>query len=302
MIALIIATVCAALFSILFKIFEIRKIDSAQAIVVNYLTAFILGMLLSKGGNADVNPFKEDWFIYAIGLGFIFYAGMAVLSYSTRMSGVAVSTIASRASMVIPIIVCFLFIEGSARPRWLLIAIIIAALALTVFGKDGVQKGETGNHDAASVGRIAGPVIVFFTFGISNSMLKLLQNSINVKYMSLGDSIVNSNLSLLSATIFVSALLFGLLFYIAKGKESRKPFQWKNVAGGVLLGVSNYFCTYLLMISMKTIDSAILFPFHNVGIVTIGTLAGWLCFSEKLNVRQITGIVLAVIAICMMYI
>ena len=42
---LAIATVCAALFSIFFKIFEIRRIDSMQAIFFNYVTAFILGLV-----------------------------------------------------------------------------------------------------------------------------------------------------------------------------------------------------------------------------------------------------------------
>ena len=47
---LIIATVCAAMFSIFFKIFQLKDIDSLQAIFFNYLTAFVLGLLISFDG------------------------------------------------------------------------------------------------------------------------------------------------------------------------------------------------------------------------------------------------------------
>ncbi|MBO7246912.1 MAG: hypothetical protein J6V02_01015, partial [Bacteroidaceae bacterium] len=57
MIALILSTICAALISILFKIFKQRGVDSNPAIVYNYLTAMILGLILSiDTSNGIVNP------------------------------------------------------------------------------------------------------------------------------------------------------------------------------------------------------------------------------------------------------
>lgn len=298
MIALIIATVCAALFSILFKIFQLRGIDSKQAIVFNYVTAFILGIALSltKSGPVVVNPLTESWFPWALGLGIFFYLGMIFLSYSTKVSGVAVSTVASRASMIIPITVCFMFIAGSAQPKWLAIAVVLLGLALTVW-----IKGKGGQSDSV-IKKIVAPLSVFVCFGITNSGMKLLQNQISVSSNGLDSNILNQKLSMLSAAIFMSALIVGTAIYFLGSKENRKPFRVANLIGGISLGVVNYFCTYTLMIAMKTIDSSILFPFHNVGIVAIGTLVGWLCFKEKLTLQQVLGMVIAVAAICWMYI
>lgn len=298
MIALIIATVCAALFSILFKIFQLRGIDSKQAIVFNYVTAFILGIALSltKSGPVVVNPLTESWFPWALGLGIFFYLGMIFLSYSTKVSGVAVSTVASRASMIIPITVCFMFIAGSAQPKWLAIAVVLLGLALTVW-----VKGKGGQSDSV-IKKIVAPLSVFVCFGITNSGMKLLQNQISVSNNGLDSNILNQKLSMLSAAIFMSALIVGTAIYFLGSKENRKPFRVANLIGGISLGVVNYFCTYTLMIAMKTIDSSILFPFHNVGIVAIGTLVGWLCFKEKLTLQQVLGMVIAVAAICWMYI
>ena len=81
---LIIATICAAMFSVMFKIFHIKGVDSGQAIFFNYLTAFILGILFSLHGELVVNPFKAHWLVPVLILGLIFMAGMILLSDSTR--------------------------------------------------------------------------------------------------------------------------------------------------------------------------------------------------------------------------
>ena len=111
------------MFSILFKIFQLKGIDSLQAIFFNYITAFILGLIFSLHGEIVVNPFKAKWFIPVVLLGFVFVAGMIMLSASTRRVGVAISTVSSRASMVIPIIVSYLFIAGSDAPNGFLSAL-----------------------------------------------------------------------------------------------------------------------------------------------------------------------------------
>lgn len=298
MIALVIATIFAALFSILFKIFQLKGIDSKQAIVFNYVTAFVLGVLLSltKSGPVVVNPLHEAWMPWALALGIFFYLGMIFLSFSTRISGVAVSTVASRASMIIPITVCFLFIAGSAQPKWIAIVVVLIGLALTVW-----VKGKRGSSESGFLKAVA-PLTVFICFGITNSGMKLLQNSIMVSNNGLNDNVVNQKLSMLSATIFMSALIVGTIVYFCGSKEKRLPFRFANLVGGVCLGTVNYFCTFTLMIAMKSIDSSLLFPFHNVGIVAIGTLAGWLCFKEKLTLQQVLGMLIAVAAICWMYI
>jgi len=56
------------------------------------------------------------------------------------------------------------------------------------------------------------------------------------------------------------------------------------------------------MLSMKTIDSSILFPIHNIGIVAIGGVVGWTVFNEKMRPHQVVGIVLAAVSIVWLYI
>ena len=290
---LIIATVLTAMFSIVFKIFHRKDIDANQAIFFNYLTAFVLGVLFSLGGGVVVNPLKADWLIDVIILGFIFMAGMVMLSASTRRVGVAISTVCSRASMVIPIIVSYMFIEGSAKPKWLLICLVLVAMTLTIWS----DKPEGGHK--YSLLDILAPVTVFLMFGASNSYLKVLQHRVTVNDTAAGlsEQVINSEISLVTASVFFVAMLMCIFSFFKKSEDGkRSPLLLKNVMGGVVLGFVNYFCTYTLMLSMKTIDSSFLFPVHNIGIVAIGAIVGWLAFNEKLKPHQVVGIVLAAVS------
>lgn len=294
---LIIATVLTAMFSIVFKIFHRKDIDADQAIFFNYLTAFVLGVLLSLHGGAVVNPLKADWLIDVIILGVIFMAGMVMLSASTRRVGVAISTVCSRASMVIPIIVSYLLIEGSAKPKWLLIGLVLVAMTLTIW----TDKPESGHK--YTLLDILAPVTVFLMFGASNAYLKVLQHRVTVNDTAAGlsEQVINSEISLVTASVFFVAMLTCIYSFFKKGEDGkRSPLLLKNVIGGVILGFVNYFCTYTLMLSMKTVDSSFLFPVHNIGIVAIGAIVGWLAFNEKLRPHQILGIVLAAVSIALL--
>ncbi|MCQ2083438.1 MAG: DMT family transporter [Bacteroidaceae bacterium] len=286
---LVIATICAAMFSIFFKIFEIRKIDSMQAIFFNYLTAFVLGLIFSFDGTLVSNPLKERWLGPVALLGFIFIAGMVILSKSTESVGVAISTVCSRASMIIPIILSYIFVAGSKKPQWIAVALVVIGMSLAVWtGKD------KENVRKFSIMDVLIPLGVFLCFGLSNAINKLIQDRVVVNRAEWPDAMVNRELSLVTACIFLFASVYGLFSFI----RNRHGFQWKNVVGGVLLGIVNYVCTYSLMIAMKTIDSSILFPVHNLGIVTIGALVGWLHYHEKMRPHQVAGIIVATGAIC----
>ena len=292
---LIIATVCAAMFSIAFKIFQRKEIDSHQAIFFNYLTAFVLGLIGSLGGEVTVNPLKADWLLPVIILGVIFMLGMVFLSASTRRVGVAISTVCSRSSMIIPIIVSYMMIEGSSKPKWLLIALVLVAMTLTVW------TGRQQDGHKLSVIDILAPISVFLSFGASNSFLKVLQHRVSVANAGLSEQTINSELSLITSSVFfVAMLVCSYSFFIKDESGKRTPISLKNVIGGASLGIINYLCTYCLMLSMKTIDSSLLFPFHNIGIVAIGAFVGWLAYGEKLKPHQVLGIVLAAVSIALL--
>ncbi|MBO7261051.1 MAG: EamA family transporter [Bacteroidaceae bacterium] len=294
MIALILSTICAALISILFKIFKQRGVDSNPAIVYNYLTAMILGLILSiDTSNGIVNPVAMEWFLPALGTGLIFIGGMIAMSFCTIRTGVVISSVASRASMIIPILLNYLLIPGSKKPEWITISIMIVAMFMII------NKGETSKGKGAIAGiiDILAPLSVFLLYGLSSSFLKLVQYSISTK-SSLTDLAINQQLSMVSFTIFAGAMVAGIvLLAIDRNSSIKMLLEPKNIIGGITLGACNFFCTYLLMVSMKSLNTEFLFPVHNVGVVVLGAIAGWGFYHEKMKPHQLIGFIIAAIAI-----
>lgn len=299
MIALALATICAAMFSVFFKIFQIKGIDGMKAIMVNYAVAFLWGWLISMKGSGLVNPFHESWFPIALILGLVFIRGLVLLNISTEKIGVALSTVCSRASMVIPIVFCYVFLPGSEKPNWLAIFIVIVGLIMIICTDMRSVVGGQGKRSRAIMLALA----VFLIFGTSNALLKWMQNDMSMKYGSKGEDVVSAMNAMGTSVIFITAFLICLftelykMLMSRKEKKERTRFTWQTILGGIGLGSANFFCTYLLVISMRTVDSSILFPFHNAGIVAIGAIVGWLCFGEKLKILQVAGMIVATIAI-----
>lgn len=299
MISLIVATISAAMFAILFRVFQLKGIDSFKAIMVNYAVAFLWGCLLSFNGNAvHVNLFSEKWFYLALLIGVIFIRGMVLLNICTEKVGVAISTVCSRASMVITIVFCYLCIPGNEKPDWLAIAFALVALVMIVTtDMRSVVDGHGKRYRSILL-----TVVVFLIFGLSNSLLKLMQYMMDQEFSAEGDDVLASMNAVGTSVIFITALVVGVLTEVVsrmrKGNGNDGKRMGKGeIAGGFALGSVNFFCTYLLVIAMKSIDSSILFPVHNAGIVALGAVAGWAVFGEKLTKMQIAGIAIAIISI-----
>ena len=75
--------------------------------------------------------------------------------------------------------------------------------------------------------------------------------------------------------------------------------NFKNVLGGICLGVPNYFSIYFLLKALQhpMLTSASVFTINNVAIVMLSTLLGILLFKEVLSLKNWLGIGLAIISI-----
>ena len=99
--------------------------------------------------------------------------------------------------------------------------------------------------------------------------------------------------------VFFFAGTTGLLFILFKALQQPIKIKFKDVLGGVALGVPNFFSIYFLLLALgyNGLSSASLFTANNVGIVLLSTLLGITLFKETLNVKNWVGIGLAVLSI-----
>ena len=271
-----------------------------QAILFNYVTGILVAWIplfvkqFSRGPEV-VNPFAQSWIWLALLQGFFFMSGFIVMALSTRHCGVALTTVAARASLIIPVILSWIILSGPA-PQWIPVTLVIAALIIIAFGK----KAEISTERAAEWKAYLLFFFVFLFYGVADFSLKAVQNTVSLQC---GDDslLVNRQLTALTGTIFLMAALLSLLVVLFRPKSQRRPLSWQSVVAGALLGLANLACTTCILRSLTVLSAGTFFPLYNIGIVILGTLAGILLFKEKIRPMQYLGLVLAIIAIILFF-
>lgn len=297
---LLIAILCGSLFCIILKLCQ--KGDTMQAVFVNYLTAVIVTFLPQLIRNDfPVNPFAESWVGFSVLQGFFFMAGFLVMSYSISLSGMALTTAASRASLIVPVICGWLLLAQPA-PSWIPVILVVTAMLMFSLGEKSASKGEKELVDRKKHrGGMAFLFVVFLFYGASDFSLKFVQQRISDTYASAGDEVIDQQLDALAGTIFLMAMLLTLLAILLRSIKQPFRLSWKSVGLGVALGLANLGCTRSVLNGLLTLDTGTFYPLYNVGIILVTTLIGVLFFKEKLRPIQYVGLAISILAIVLFF-
>ena len=268
---------------VIFKLFDKYKVDTFQAIVINYYFAFIVAYFSSDIQFSITQTPTEKWFLGAVFLGFLFVTLFYVMGLTAQKIGISVVAVAGKMSVVIPVLFG-LFVYNESLVFIKVIGIALALIA--VYFTSHKENKLTVNKAVLFL-----PFILFFGSGILDTTLKYVQK------MYVSD---NENSVYLSVIFLVAGILGTIaLLYLLYKKQSNLNF--KNLFGGVFLGVVNYFAMYFLLKALQVngLESSTVFTINNVSIVLFSTLLGLMFFKEKLSKMNIFGILLAVVSIFM---
>ncbi len=262
---------------VLFKLFNKYNINTLQAIVVNYITACLCGLILHEGQIEISSIVNTTWFYGAFGLGFLFISIFNVMALTAQKNGLSVASVASKMSVIIPIVFgIIVFDEGVGVQKIIGIILALVAVYLTsVKSKEDISLSRS----------IYLPLILFFGSGIIDT---------SVNYFAPDDKI-----PLFSACIFGFAFIIGFCFLIYKSLKLKSRFKLKSVPLGVTLGIVNYASIYFLLKALRIdgLESSALFTINNVAIVAISTLVGLAIFKERISIKNWFGICIALISI-----
>ena len=262
---------------VLFKVFNKYKIDTLQAIVVNYITACICGLIHNDKNLVVSEIVSSDWFIGVIILGFLFIAIFNVMALTAQKNGLSVASVASKMSVVIPIIFgIYVYNESIGFQKIIGILMALVAVYLTAIkAKDNSVVTQS----------LYLPILLFFGSGI-------IDTSIN--YFA-----PDNKIPLFSACIFGFAFTIGCTLMVYKSIRFKKSFSLKSIPLGATLGIINYGSIYFLLKALRIdgLESSSLFTINNVAIVAVSTLIGLLIFKEKISNKNWIGICLALISI-----
>ncbi|MFA5329952.1 MAG: hypothetical protein WC384_19300 [Prolixibacteraceae bacterium] len=281
MIYLLLSILSSSVIFITFKITERFQTNLVKLITVNYLVATILGFSFNHHPVSILNIFSSGWLPYALIIGVSYIVMFFLIGYSTRISGIAVTTIAGKLSMVIPML--FSLIYFSEKSSFLKISgLILATVAVFLTSYRPINKAR--NRMLFLL-----PLIIFLGSGITDSIIKYSQTHF-----------VYNNLSLLfSAVVFLTALITGLIYITLNSGSGSKTITIAELLGGTILGIANFGSLYFFILALNNsrLDSSIVFGLNNICIVLFSILTGTFIFREKLLKVNFTGIFMAIIAI-----
>ena len=297
MLYLVLAIVFSTGVFVAMRLFERFKLDNHQALMWNYVFAAGTGFLICEHFETPAQLVNEPWFGLSIVTGFWFIFTYLLMTASTQRSGVTVTSLSSKLSVVLPTLAgVVLFGEKLGIVAAMGIVLALVALVLVVGGKgqnalprtDSISAHtQRGNdmHGKASKSWLL-PVFIFFGTGTGDILMKLTEQQN-----------AGNDMGFMIAFIYFIAMLFGILLVAYDLIRGKSKWQWKSAIGGIGLGIINFFSTFCVYNAMRCFDNVVLFPIYNIGVVSVTALTGWLLFKEKLTWKNYLGLAIAVIAV-----
>jgi drug/metabolite transporter (DMT)-like permease len=268
---------------ICFKLFDKFKLNTLQAIVVNYITACTFGLLVYDSPIKIHDVVTSKWFYGAFFLGILFISVFNIMALTAQRNGLSVVSVASKMSVVIPVIFGFYVYHESAGIQKI-IGIILALVAVYLAS----VKSET---QAKFSKNLMYPILLFFGSGVIDTSIKYLETTY----------VPENGIPIFSASIFCSAAIFGIFSLSYKAIKKQSTLDYKSVLGGIVLGVINYGSIFYLLkaLHFEGLESSTIFTVNNVAIVMISTVLGLMLFKERISRMNWIGIALAIISIAL---
>lgn len=287
MIFLLPAILSSTFIFVLFKLFPHFNINTYQAIVINYLTAGIAGFAVNDNYKLLSSIFSFKWIYFALFIGILLLLTFLLIKYSTQNIGVSITTVACKMSVVIPVAFSIIYDQEKIFLTKI-VAMMLAVLSIFLL----VKRDKNKTNVKSGWWILFLPFFLFVGLGISDSLVKLIQN----EYIKPEDS------SFFTSSLFSFSFIASLVIGVFQKNFFRKIVKFQNIIGGILLGLANFgSLLYLLKaLNYSGYDSSIVFGIVNVGIILLSVLIGFVVFNEKMQKINWAGIALAVFSILML--
>lgn len=297
---LILAIICSSSIALIFKHSEKNNLNRLAVTTANYFTALFISFIFILNNKLfslfDGGEFKElfsqikevvflnrglfskeaslGWTVL-IGIiaGIFFFLSFIYYQKSVKNDGVGLAGVFSKLGILLPMLFSIIFWkEYPTSVQWLGISLAIISIIIVNF---------PFKKDWKKALRLA-LILLFFYGGIAEFSNKLFQ-----KYASLNFK------PLFLFSVFVTAFIISLIFTL----KSSEDFGMKDIFTGIMVGVPNLFSSFFLISALDLLKTAVVFPIFSAGSIVVISLGGFFIFKERLNRKEVSAIVMTIIAL-----
>ncbi len=278
---LIITILLNVVISAIFKVLPKFKIDTLQAIVVNYCVCVITGSLFLGHVPFHTSNFSQPWFLWAMLMGASFISIFNLIAYCTRVDGITTATISNKLSLVIPVVIAIVFFKEAAG---------IAKIAGIILALPAVYLTTRVKENNGKTPSLLWPLLLFIGSGLLDALVNFVQRSF------LDTAEVQATYTIYC---FAVAACLGIALVTVMIITKKIELHWRNIIAGICIGVPNYFSIYFLIrcINSGIMQSSATIPVLNIGTLVASSLTAILIFKEKANSQRIIGLLLSIVAI-----
>lgn len=284
MIELVFSILCSSVLFFLFRLFPKFKVDTTQAIVVNYFTAFTCGSLVNQAFPSFSELQSSGLIPYIVICGFLFISLFAGMGYSSVRNGMGTTSVAVKMNMALSVLF-FIVAYHEAVTLFKVLGLILAFAGIFLI------TYERENNQAPGKGIL----LLLFLF-VGSAALDIVLNYVQ-KFL-LG----NYPDSLFTAVGFLAAGIIGVIWMTIDYLRGARTFAFRNILAGIILGIPNYFSIYLLVRSYRTTgwsDTTTL-SVMGISIVSLAALFGIIIFKESARPVKLAGLAAAIGAILLL--
>lgn len=253
-----------------------RGLESLPLIRVNYAVAAVLGFggMLRSGSAAVGMPTVLLGSI----TGGMFVAGLLCWTGAIRSAGLALSVVAMRAAVALPVLAAVVI--WRERASILQVAGIAAALlALLLVLIEVIQRGGSISQPRSAPFWLAG---LFLVDG-----LVMIPAQVFSKRMPAAE-----NLPFQTVIFVVAFLLTSVVYYLRRERVS-----YQTVSHGTLLGACNFGNYFFLVLALGALPGVVVYPVMGAAEASLSALAGTAIWKERLGGRGWLALGLALLAL-----
>ena len=285
MIALAGTIISSTLIFVIFRLFEKYKVDTFQAIVFNYFTAFICGFLLYSNEFSSKIWIQLDWIPYTFLVSLLFISLFFLMGQSSQKNGVAITSVAVKMSLAVSM-VGMILIYNEALTLLKITGILLALAGVLLVS---ISKNTSSNSNSSWKMLL----VLFIGSGILDLTLNYTQQHV----------LNELTPALFSSFGFGIAGIIGSFVIIYQMVFKSVQIKLKNIIAGFILGIPNYFSIFLLLKTYEFIDltNSSILAIVNVSVVVFSAIFGFVIFRELFTTQKAIGLIASILAILSLY-
>ena len=293
---LLLKVVSAVGMGLVLKHADARSLDRLPLIRTNYAVAAVIGFFAAVAlGQTRISG---PSLLLAAVTGVLFVAGLLIWTRAIHAAGLALSVVAMRTAVVIPLFAAALI--WHEQPSMLELAgSFVALLALSLVLSE-VARRQTSVGDNTTAKTEPGSVLIAHRSSLITSsalpwllLLFLADGLVMVPALIFRKELPLSETMPFQTVIFVTAFFVTtLLYYVRRPRLTSETLKW-----GALLGTANLGNYLFLVLALSVLPGLAVYPAIAAGEVGLMALAGVVLWKEKVGIRSWLGIALAILAL-----